>query len=133
LPKSEPPRRKYQSKTKRPFLFEIDGAEFATMSRVPGVRFVEFVELLPQLQGEQRNIAAVGELGSMVRGMFESVMEPEEFERFWKWAKTSEGPDFETLFEVLSDMVADDSDRPTGRPARSPRGPGRTGDTSTED
>jgi hypothetical protein len=126
-------RKKFQSRTKRPFLFEIDGVDFATTRRIPGATFVDFIRLLQGMTEGDRNIEAVGELGDTMHEMFSSVMEPEEFSRFWKWARSTDGPDFETLVEVLSEMVSDDTDRPTGRPSPSGRGPQRTGPTSTDD
>lgn len=128
------PRRKFQSRTKKPFLFEIDGAEFETVRRVSGAMFVDFIRLLQGMQdGSGRDITAVAELGTTIHDMFGSVMEPEEFDRFWKWARSPDGCDFEMLVEVLSEMVADDTDRPTKRPTPSGSGPRSTGPISTED
>lgn len=126
-------RKKYQSRTKKPFLFEIDGMDFETVRRVPGPLFVDFVRGMGAMGEGERDVGVVADLMQSVREMFQMVMEPEEFSRFWKWGKTADGPDFELLVEVLSDMVADDTDRPTARPSRSARGPQRTGPTSTED
>lgn len=126
-------RRKFKSRTKQPFLFEIDGADFATVRRVSGAIFVDFIRLLKRIKGEGRDIEDVAELGDQIHEMYSSVMEPEEFDRFWKWARSPDGCDFETLVEVLSEMVADDTDRPTRRPTRSAPGPQSTGATSTED
>jgi hypothetical protein len=126
-------RKKFQSRQKRPFLFEIDGNDFETARRVPGATFVELIRLLPSLDSMgTKDMSVVGHLGDSIREVFEMVMEPEEFERFWKFARSPDGPDFETLFEVLGEMVADDTDRPTGRPSPSGRGPRRTGATSTD-
>jgi hypothetical protein len=126
-------RKKYQSRAKQPYLFEVDGVDFDTVRRIPGASFVDFIRQLRGFQDGGRSIEAVGELGANIYEMFDSVMEPEEFGRFWKWAKSPDGPDFEMLVEILSDMVADDTDRPTGRPSRSGRGPRSTGATSTDD
>lgn len=127
-------RKKYRSRTRQPFLFEIDEVEFATLRRIPGATFVDFIRTVSDLQDRgNRDINALAELGDTIHEMFSSVMEPEEFSRFWKWARSPEGCDFETLVEVISDMVADDTDRPTKRPSPSGRGPQNTGDTSTDD
>lgn len=129
-------RRKFKSRAKQPFLFEIDGAEFETARRISGAMFVDFIRLLQGFEGgggSRIDIGMLTELGDTVHGMFESVMEPEEFSRFWKWARSPDGCDFETLIEVMSEMVADDTDRPTKRPTPSGSGPRTTGDISTED
>lgn len=126
-------RRKFKSRTKQPFLFEIDGADFETTRRISGAMFVDFIRLIQSMKDGGRSIDDVAELGASIHDMFASVMEVEEFDRFWKWARSPEGCDFETLVEVLSEMVADDSDRPTRRPSSSGRGPRNTGPTSTED
>ncbi len=126
-------RRKFTSRTNQPFLFEIDGADFATVGRVPGAMFVDFIRLLQRIKGEGRNVEDVAEVGDTIYDMYSCVMEPEEFDRFWKWARSPEGCDFETLIEVVSEMVAEDADRPTKRPTRSAPGPRPTGPTSTED
>lgn len=130
-------RRKFKSRTKQPFLFDIDGAEFETTRRISGAMFVDFIRMLQGIQGSRNgagpDLDMLTELGATIHDMFASVMDPEEFDRFWKWARSPDGCDFETLVEVLSEMVADDTDRPTKRPSPSGRGPRRTGATSTED
>lgn len=128
------PRKKYRSRTRQPFPFEIDGVDFTTVRRVPGAAFVDFIRTVADLQEQGgKDINAIAELGTNIHEMFSSVMEPEEFSRFWKWARSPDGADFETLIEVLSDMVAEDTDRPTKRPSPSGRGPQNTGATSTGD
>lgn len=126
------PRRKFKSRTRQPFLFEIDGVDFQTTRRISGAMFVDFIRLVQGMQGGQ-SVEDAAELGSLIHEMFQSVMEPEEFGRFWKWARSEDGPDFETLVEVLSEMVAEDTDRPTKRSSPSGRGPQTTGATSTGD
>lgn len=125
--------RKFKSRSRQPFYFEIDGTSFETTRRISGAMFVDFIRLLQGVQnGGATRMADAAELGSTVHDMFSSVMEPEEFDRFWKWARSPDGCDFETLIEVISEMVAEDTERPTKRPSPSGRGPQRTGATSTE-
>lgn len=126
-------RRKFKSRTRQPFLFDIDGAEFETTRRISGAMFVDFIRLLQGLQGGgATRMEDAAELGATIHEMFSSVMEPEEFSRFWKWARSPDGCDFETLVEVVSEMVAEDTDRPTKPRPPSAGGPRRTGTTSTE-
>lgn len=128
-------RRSFKSRTKQPFLFDIDGAEFETTQRISGAMFVDFIRLIQNVRGTGSRVSFedLAEFGDNIHEMFESVMAPEEFSRFWKWARSPDGCDFETLVEVLSEMVSDDTDRPTAPPRPSGSGRRKTGATSTDD
>ena len=114
-------RLRFTSRPRQSFVIEIDGAEFAIARRVPGITFMEFITSFREVQerGDDSDMVALGGMAAQVREMFEAVMEPEEFQRFWKWARSPDGPEFDVIVEVLSSLVAQDTDRPTKRPGRS--------------
>lgn len=102
----------YTSK-KQPSDFTIDGEMFKIDRTVPGWLFVEFCRTLRKNQAGKFDQEAVVDQGDAIHNMFQSVMTEEEFERFKTFARGPNGPDIETLVEVMGDLAGGDAERPT--------------------
>lgn len=100
--------------------FTVNGQDFVARRSIPGFMFLEFTKA--QLKGSQdANDDQVDPMmGALLYDMFEAVMEPEEFERFRKFANSSDGPDMDTLVEVMQYLTGRDAGRPSEAPVPSP-------------
>lgn len=126
----------FSSKDRRkPILVEIDGEEF-TMQPVPGMVFKDFLTLSMRPDPDDPVVKRKKDLDETeaLFEIFRQCMDDHEYDRFAKFARSSEGPDLLTLVEVVQGVVeASAAGFPTSPP--SPSSPGQTpaGTGSTDD
>lgn len=132
----ESERRSYSSKgRKRSLIIDIDGNEFE-MRTIPGGVFLDFSRLVarPDPTDPVEKMRKASEEADALWDIFASAMTDDEFERFRKFAVSADGPDMETLMEVMQGLVVSSATSfPTSSPSGSPPGQQPTGRGSTAD
>lgn len=103
------------------------GEEFGASFPVPPMALMEFASIA---QGDVDSSDLAG-LAAMF-DLLESVIEPDDWDRFRKHAKKSRASD-KDLMTLVRKVITGQTDRPTVRPSDSSDGPGKTESSSVDD